>query len=328
MNLVARERLRLDQLVSQCCSGWTASDRAHVTIQQLLEHASVFEPAVADASAGVRGVVHPRDLRQPARSRARHCRYLLRSGIHSSRILPRADRGATASHHQSTELLSDVLSDVGAGNECDFLPASRRTCIAYGADITAARGCTPSSPSAGRRARQLRSGAWRLCRTCGALRHGVRGRRYRTHGSGCGAWGRASRAVHARTVAQMLTPSRVPGSSRALGWDTMRPTSSCGRFLSPSSVGHVGFTGTSVWIDPERDRYVLLTNRVRRRILRRHAACARVPRTAHGSVATRERERRKAQATVEGASARRASRRTDGLWSVRPRPPVFGPPGG
>jgi CubicO group peptidase (beta-lactamase class C family) len=55
----------------------------------------------------------------------------------------------------------------------------------------------------------------------------------------------------------------VPGSSRALGWDTMLPTSSCGRLMSPRAFGHTGFTGTSLWIDPERDAYVvLLTNRV------------------------------------------------------------------
>jgi CubicO group peptidase (beta-lactamase class C family) len=57
--------------------------------------------------------------------------------------------------------------------------------------------------------------------------------------------------------------SDVPGSSRALGWDTMRPTSSCGTRMSPRAFGHTGFTGTSLWIDPERLAYVvLLTNRV------------------------------------------------------------------
>jgi CubicO group peptidase (beta-lactamase class C family) len=57
--------------------------------------------------------------------------------------------------------------------------------------------------------------------------------------------------------------SIVPGSSRALGWDTMLPTSSCGTRMSPSAIGHTGFTGTSLWIDPDRDAYyVLLTNRV------------------------------------------------------------------
>jgi CubicO group peptidase (beta-lactamase class C family) len=55
----------------------------------------------------------------------------------------------------------------------------------------------------------------------------------------------------------------VPGSSRALGWDTMLPTSSCGTRMSPTAIGHTGFTGTSLWIDWERDLYVvLLTNRV------------------------------------------------------------------
>jgi len=57
--------------------------------------------------------------------------------------------------------------------------------------------------------------------------------------------------------------AEIPGSSRALGWDTMLPTSSCGTRMSPRSFGHVGFTGTSLWIDPERAVYVvLLTNRV------------------------------------------------------------------
>jgi serine-type D-Ala-D-Ala carboxypeptidase len=57
--------------------------------------------------------------------------------------------------------------------------------------------------------------------------------------------------------------SDVPGSSRALGWDTMLPTSSCGSRMSQRAFGHTGFTGTSLWVDPERDIYVvLLTNRV------------------------------------------------------------------
>lgn len=55
----------------------------------------------------------------------------------------------------------------------------------------------------------------------------------------------------------------VPGSSRALGWDTPSPGSSAGIRLSPQSFGHTGFTGTSIWIDPTRDLVVvLLTNRV------------------------------------------------------------------
>ena len=57
--------------------------------------------------------------------------------------------------------------------------------------------------------------------------------------------------------------SDIIGSSRALGWDTMLATSSCGTRMSSRAFGHVGFTGTSLWIDPARSVYVaLLTNRV------------------------------------------------------------------
>jgi CubicO group peptidase (beta-lactamase class C family) len=65
------------------------------------------------------------------------------------------------------------------------------------------------------------------------------------------------------TFARFARKSVVPGSSRALGWDTMLPTSSCGTRLSPRAIGHTGFTGTSLWVDPELDLYVVfLTNRV------------------------------------------------------------------
>jgi CubicO group peptidase (beta-lactamase class C family) len=59
---------------------------------------------------------------------------------------------------------------------------------------------------------------------------------------------------------------RHPGSqesSWALGWDTPSPPSSSGTRFSTQSFGHLGFTGTSVWIDPHRRlEVVLLTNRV------------------------------------------------------------------
>ncbi len=56
-----------------------------------------------------------------------------------------------------------------------------------------------------------------------------------------------------------------PGSTRALGWDTPSDSgySSAGTRLSRRSFGHTGFTGTSIWMDPDRDLFViLLTNRV------------------------------------------------------------------
>jgi serine-type D-Ala-D-Ala carboxypeptidase len=56
-----------------------------------------------------------------------------------------------------------------------------------------------------------------------------------------------------------LTPH---GTSRSLGWDTPSLPSQSGKFFLPRSFGHLGFTGTSLWIDPERRLSVtLLTNR-------------------------------------------------------------------
>jgi CubicO group peptidase (beta-lactamase class C family) len=75
--------------------------------------------------------------------------------------------------------------------------------------------------------------------------------------------GRPGTARALPLMRQFATITGVPGSSRALGWDTMLVTSSCGSRLSSRAIGHVGFTGTSLWIDPEQDVYVvLLTNRV------------------------------------------------------------------
>lgn len=60
--------------------------------------------------------------------------------------------------------------------------------------------------------------------------------------------------------------SRVPGSSRCLGFDGATPEGSCGPDLRPSAIGHTGYTGTSLWIDPDAAEgpliAVLLSNRV------------------------------------------------------------------
>ena len=72
------------------------------------------------------------------------------------------------------------------------------------------------------------------------------------------------RLANAKTVSLFTRRAElVPGSSRALGWDTPSNPSSAGRYFSSRSFGHTGFTGTSLWIDPELDLIVvLLTNRV------------------------------------------------------------------
>lgn len=69
------------------------------------------------------------------------------------------------------------------------------------------------------------------------------------------------RLVGPSTVARWT--ARQGTASRALGWDTPSPAGSAGRYFSPRSFGHTGYTGTSIWLDPERGLFVvLLTNRV------------------------------------------------------------------
>ena len=65
------------------------------------------------------------------------------------------------------------------------------------------------------------------------------------------------------TVSQFTAPQTVAGNARTLGWMTPTPNSTSGRYFSPRSFGHLGFTGTSIWVDPDRKLFViLLTNRV------------------------------------------------------------------
>ena len=76
------------------------------------------------------------------------------------------------------------------------------------------------------------------------------------------------RIVREATVRKFITPV---ADHRALGWEVAAGERGAGEYLSQSAYGHVGYTGTSLWIDPKRELFViLLTNRV-------HAARARRP---------------------------------------------------
>jgi CubicO group peptidase (beta-lactamase class C family) len=65
------------------------------------------------------------------------------------------------------------------------------------------------------------------------------------------------------TIALFTRRESTPvGTSRALGWDTPSPPSQSGKYFGPASFGHLGYTGTSLWIDPDRQLSItLLTNR-------------------------------------------------------------------
>jgi CubicO group peptidase (beta-lactamase class C family) len=70
------------------------------------------------------------------------------------------------------------------------------------------------------------------------------------------------RVLRPETVARWTARQRKD-AARGLGWENPSPRSSAGQYFSPRSFGHTGFTGTSVWADPEKGLFiVLLTNRV------------------------------------------------------------------
>ena len=71
------------------------------------------------------------------------------------------------------------------------------------------------------------------------------------------------RVLRRGQIEQLTARQTIGGTGRALGWDVPSEASSSGRYFSAKSFGHLGYTGTSIWIDPEKGLFViLLTNRV------------------------------------------------------------------
>ena len=71
------------------------------------------------------------------------------------------------------------------------------------------------------------------------------------------------RVVSRATISEFTSHQTIGNSARTLGWDVALDPAATGRFFSTRAFGHYGFTGTSLWIDPERNIFIiLLTNRV------------------------------------------------------------------
>jgi CubicO group peptidase (beta-lactamase class C family) len=265
MDLVARDIVGLDERVADSISEWRGGDREAVTVQDLLEHASGLPARLVDHPPATR-----RELEHDICSTPLTCAPRTRSiysdlGFILLGLL--AERRAnSALDVQFSAVVSKLLpSETG-------LAASILTFGPSGEMKPHAAPTRPLSDDV-RRGRLLQG---EVHDSYAALSGGVAGHAglFGT-AAGVGAFARvvlrAARAARGDSatsgpcsdlVARFTTRSAVPGSSRALGWDTMLPTSSCGTLMSRSAIGHVGFTGTSLWIDPARDRYfVLLTNR-------------------------------------------------------------------
>jgi CubicO group peptidase (beta-lactamase class C family) len=271
MELARTGALGIEEPVSSAFEEWRGSDREAVAVRDLLEHASGLPARLLDAPpSGRREFEHE------------ICAIRLEYAPRTTAIYSdlgfillgflAADRGGAP--------LSDLFERVivrlqpsfdGAQDGPETLEGP--DCLSFGIPPALRRLAAPTRPMAddSRRGRDLTG---EVHDNYAAALGGVAGHAgLFGSASGLGAFARSVlRAARGASdqpppfspdlVRRFTTRSAVPGSSRALGWDTMLPTSSCGTRLSPEAFGHVGYTGTSLWIDPVRDRYfVLLTNR-------------------------------------------------------------------
>ena len=250
MRLLASRRLLLGAPVSSLVPSWRGADRMTVTVADLLEHCAGltawWDLYRRNATAGE--FAHeiaelPLEYRPRSRSIYSDLGFLLLGFIV-------ADRGGARLDAQFEALLGFT----GLG----FRPAAERRAVsAPTEEDTVWRGRLLAGEVHDENAAALggvagHAGLFGSAREVGAYARLVLQTRVRPTELGP-PW----------LMARFLRKSSVPGSSRALGWDTMLPTSSCGTRLSRAAFGHTGFTGTSLWIDPVRDLYVaLLTNRV------------------------------------------------------------------
>ena len=236
-------RMRLNDRVRHWIDAWTGEDRQTVTLQDLLEHAS--------------GLPGHRPYYQSRRGRAAFELAICEEPL---AYLPRTQSiysdpgfmllGFAIEHAASIPLdrQFDAWRDreLGADVELRYLPGAEwRDRIAPTEDTPLGderRGEVHDENAAALGGVASHAGLFGSAAAVGA----------------CARWWMRSPALP-----RFATKSNVPGSSRALGWDTMLPTSSCGTKLSKTAIGHTGFTGTSLWIDPAKDLYVvILSNRV------------------------------------------------------------------
>lgn len=250
MRLVGERKLLLNDPVAAFVRDWRGRDRKHVTVVDLLEHCA--------------GFVAWSDVYRRAESR--------REFVHEIATMPLeyAPRSRSIYSDLGFILLGFILEDIAGESLADqFDIRLAEVDLRFRLPKSAQPRTAPTEDDRTLRGRLLTGevhdeNAWRL--------GGVAGH--------AGLFGTAPAVGHyARLVLatlrtatvlgdpwlmrRFLQQSSVSSSSRALGWDRMRPTSSCGRRFTPAAFGHTGFTGTSLWIDPILDLYVvLLTNRV------------------------------------------------------------------
>jgi len=256
MRLSEKGRLRLDDRVADWFPAWRGASREDVRLQDLLAHASGLpdtRPLYEQASgrAAMERAICEMPLDYPSRSGSR---YSDLGFILLGFVIEDAGRRPLA------EQFSELAESANPAWDLRYGIAGERRGRTAPTQVDLWRGRLLQGEVDDRNAAALggvagHSGLFGTAAGVGdfarAIIAGLEGR--------AAASGVAAKA----TLSQFVRRVGTPGSSRALGWDTMLPTSSCGTRMSPTAFGHTGFTGTSLWIDAASPVYVvLLTNRV------------------------------------------------------------------
>jgi CubicO group peptidase (beta-lactamase class C family) len=263
MQLLEAGAVRLDDAIRNWLRGWRGRDREGVTIRDLLAHSSGLTAHLP----------FYRELEGRAEFEAAICELPLEYPPGSASVY--SDLGfmllafvaENASGRRLESLFDDVLDRIGRP-EILFRPSPALRPRIAPTEMDAWRGRMLTGEVHDQNGWALggvagHAGLFGTASAVGTFARAVLRARRAAAGLVALVNGVTAHVASPSTVAEFTTRSSVPGSSRALGWDTMRPTSSCGTWMLPTAIGHTGFTGTSLWIDWERDAYaVLLSNRV------------------------------------------------------------------
>jgi CubicO group peptidase (beta-lactamase class C family) len=267
VDLSVRGRLDVERPVNAYLADWSTPDRAGVTVRDLLEHTS--------------GLPAYREYFRTLSGRDEFLRAI------AAEPLEYAPRSASTYSDLGFMLLGFILEDVG-GAPLDRQFAGWRAREGLSAPLM-----YRPPPEWRARTALTEHDSWRGRVLQGEV-HDENAAALGGVAAHAGLFGTAAAVgevarwwlanVDTPAVRAFVRKTTVSGSSRAMGWDTMLPTSSCGARLSSRAFGHTGFTGTSLWIDPDRNAYiVLLTNRVHP--TRRNDGITAVRREFHDAVA-------------------------------------------
>jgi CubicO group peptidase (beta-lactamase class C family) len=255
MQLIETGAVSLETSVSECFNEWTGDDRRAVTVADLLEHASGLPARLVDVPPDGRREFEHEICLAPLEYVPRQRSIYSDLGFILLGFLA-ADRGRSPLDAQFAALAQGIGAELGFGLPVSLRPTAAPT-TALAEDRRRGRVLTGEVHDNYAAALGGVAGHAGLFGTASAVAAFARAVLRAARGND-----RLPAPFSPHVIRRFTTRTLVTGSSRALGWDTMLTSSSCGSRMSASAFGHVGFTGTSLWIDPDRDRYfVLLTNR-------------------------------------------------------------------